>query len=124
MKVYLLTSGEYEDYQVHGAFASSIDAKRAKFLWGLSEDESAQVEELEILTIPDLPKLDEGLKPFTVSIHVPSEYPVYVDRGWCDWTSVEEGYTFEEENQKYKFYLFAIDSEDAKKKAKERLLSL
>lgn len=121
MKVYLLTSGEYGDYRVQGAFASIEDAEKAKLLWGLEDDDSAQVEELEVLTIPELPKLEKRL-PFKVFIY--PEGMIFVHKGWYDQTSFEESYTFEKESQKYTFYLFAVDEQDAKKKAKERLLSL
>jgi hypothetical protein len=112
MQVYLLTSGEYDDYQVHGAFASMEDAERAKVLWGFKEDKSAQIEELEVLTIPELPKHNET--PYTVKIPK-EEYPVYVSKGWIGITSVEEGYSFL--GDVYRFYVYAVYEEDAKKKA-------
>lgn len=113
MQVYLLTSGEYDDYQIQGAFASMEDAKRAKVLWGFDQDESAQVEELEVLAIPELPK--HGKVPFTVKIHAKEEHPVYVFKGWVGINSVEEGYSFSEDA--YRFYVYAQNEEDAKKKA-------
>ena len=113
MQVYLLTSGEYDDYQVHGAFASREDAERAKVLWGFKDDESAQIEELEVLTIPELPKHNET--PYTVKIPAKEEYPVYVSKGWIGIDSVEEGYSFLEDV--YRFYIYAVYEEDAKKKA-------
>jgi hypothetical protein len=110
MQVYLLTSGEYEDYQVHGAFASMEDAERAKVLWG--NDKSAQIEELEVLTIPES-KHNET--PYTVKIPK-EEYPVYVSKGWIGIiNSVEEGYSFL--GDVYRFYVYAVYEEDAKKKA-------
>ena len=112
MQVYLLTSGEYDDYQVHGAFASMEDAERAKVLWGFKDDKSAQIEELEVLTIPELPKHNET--PYTVKIPK-EEYPVYVSKGWIGITSVEEGYSFL--GDVYRFYVYAVYEEDAKKKA-------
>jgi hypothetical protein len=112
MQVYLLTSGEYDDYQVHGSFASMEDAERAKVLWGFKDDKSAQIEELEVLTIPELPKHNET--PYTVKIPK-EEYPVYVSKGWIGITSVEEGYSFL--GDVYRFYVYAVYEEDAKKKA-------
>jgi hypothetical protein len=107
MQVYLLTSGTYDDYQV---FASMEDAERAKVLWG--NDKSAQIEELEVLTIPES-KHNET--PYTVKIPK-EEYPVYVSKGWIGIiNSVEEGYSFL--GDVYRFYVYAVYEEDAKKKA-------
>ena len=113
MQVYLLTSGEYDDYRVQGAFASFEDAERAKVLWGFDQDESAEIEELEVLAIPKLPK--HGKVPFTVKIHTKEEHPVYVFKGWVGVSSVEEGYSFL--GEVYRFYVYAVYEEDAKKKA-------
>jgi len=113
MQVYLLTSGTYDDYQIQGAFASMEDAERAKVLWGFKDDESAQIEELEVLTIPELPKHTET--PYTVKIPAKEEYPVYVSKGWIGINSVEEGYSFL--GDVYRFYVYAVYEEDAKKKA-------
>lgn len=113
MQVYLLTSGEYEDYQVWGAFASMEDAERAKVLWGLNEDESTYIEEREVLRIPELLKHDKN--PYLVKIHTKEEHPVYVFKGWVGINSVEEGYSFLEDA--YSFYVYAQNEEDAKKKA-------
>ena len=113
MQVYLLTSGEYDDYRVQGAFASMEDAERAKVLWGFDQDESAEIEELEVLAIPKLPK--HSKVPFTVKIHAKEEHPVYVFKGWAGIYSVEEGYSFL--GDAYRFYVYAQNEEDAKKKA-------
>jgi hypothetical protein len=112
MQVYLLTSGTYDDYQVHGAFASIEDAERAKVLWGFKDDESAQIEKLEVLTIPES-KHNET--PYMVKIPAKEEYPVYVSKGWVGINSVEEGYSFL--GDVYRFYVYAVYEEDAKKKA-------
>lgn len=109
MQVYLLTSGTYDDYQV---FASMEDAERAKVLWGFKDDKSAQIEELEVLTIP---KSKHNETPYTVKIPK-EEYPVYVSKGWIGIiNSVEEGYSFL--GDIYRFYVYAVYEEDAKKKA-------
>ena len=114
MQVYLLTSGEYEDYQVWGAFASMEDAERAKILWGLNEDESTYIEEREVLRIPELLKHDKN--PYLVKIDAEdADAPVYVSKGWVGVSSVEEGYSFL--GDVYRFYVYAVDEEDAKKKA-------
>ena len=114
MQVYLLTSGEYEDYQVWGAFASMEDAERAKILWGLNEDESTYIEEREVLKIPELLKHDKN--PYLVKIDAEdADAPVYVSKGWVGVSSVEEGYSFL--GDVYRFYVYAVYEEDAKKKA-------
>ena len=113
MQVYLLTSGEYEDYQVWGAFASMEDAERAKLLWGLDEDESTYIEEREVLRIPELLKHDKN--PYLVKFNAERQYPVYVSKGWVGINSVEEGYSFL--GDVYRFYVYAQNEEDAKKKA-------
>ena len=113
MQVYLLTSGEYEDYQVHGAFASMEDAERAKLLWGLNEDESAYIEEREVLKIPELLKHDKN--PYLVKFDAKEQYPVYVSKGWVGISSIEEGYSFL--GDVYRFFVYAVYEEDAKKKA-------
>lgn len=115
MQVYLLTSGEYSDYQVHGAFASMEDAERAKVLWGFDKDDSVEVEieKLEVLKIPELPKHNKN--PYTVKIPAKEEYPVYISNGWVGINSVEEGYSFL--GDVYRFYIYAVYEEDAKKKA-------
>ena len=120
MLVYLLTTGEYDDYQVHGAFTSMEDAKRAKVLWGFDQDESAQVEELEVLTIPELPKHNKT--PFEVRIHAKdADVPVYVFKGWVGISSIEEGYSFEEGDSflgnVYRFYIYAQNEAEAKETA-------
>lgn len=114
MQVYLLTSGEYEDYQVWGIFASMEDAERAKILWGLNEDESTYIEEREVLRIPELLKHDKN--PYLVKIDAEdADAPVYVSKGWVGINSVEEGYSFL--GDVYRFYVYAVYEEDAKKKA-------
>ncbi len=114
MQVYLLTSGEYEDYQVHGAFASMEDAERAKVLWGFDQDESAQVEELEVLRIPELP--EHNKTSFKVKIHArDTDAPVYVSKGWVGISSVEEGYSFL--GEVYRFYVYAQNEAEAKETA-------
>jgi hypothetical protein len=113
MQVYLLTSGEYEDYQVWGAFASMEDAERAKLLWGLNEDESTYIEKREVLRIPELLKHDKN--PYLVKFDAEQQYPVYISKGWVGISSVEEGYSFL--GEVYRFYVYAVDEEDAKKKA-------
>ena len=146
-KVYSLVSGMHEDYQIHGIFPSFEDAERAKFMWGIeSRYDHVDIEEWEIETIPPLPDLD-GKLPFTVSIHQPERHPIYVSQGWYArssseaknytfspnsdaehiWESnspVEEGYTFCQNTQRYEFYLFASDKEDAEKIALAKLLKL
>lgn len=114
MKIYLLTSGEYEDYQVHGAFASIEDAKRAKLLWGFENDESAQVEDLEVLTIPELPK--HNRTPFKVKIYASdADAPVYVSKGWVGIIQIEEGYSFL--GDVFRFYVYAQNEIEAKETA-------
>lgn len=114
MKIYLLTSGEYEDYQVHGAFASIEDAKRAKLLWGFENDESAQVEDLEVLTIPELPKHNKTR--FKVKIFADDgDAPVYVSKGWFGRTEIQEGYSFL--GDIYRFYVYAQNETEAKETA-------
>lgn len=114
MMIYLLTSGEYEDYQVWGAFASMEDAERAKFLWGLSQDESAYIEEREVLRIPDLLKHDKN--PYLVKIHAEdADAPVYVSLGWVGRDSTEEGYSFL--GDVYRFYVYAQNETEAKETA-------
>ena len=125
MKVYLVVSGEYEDEQLHGVFASLEDAERAEFLLGVDEGD---IQEWEVESIPPLPKL-EGKHPFKVSIHIPhEEYPIYVEKGWEDCvsslSSVEETYTFSQDDQRYDFYIFASDKEDAKKIALTKFLNI
>jgi len=115
MQVYLLTSGEYEDYQVHGAFASMEDAERAKLLWGLNEDESAYIEEREVLKIPELLKHDKNPYLVKLKFDAKEQYPVYVSKGWVGISSIEEGYSFL--GDVYRFYVYAVYEEDAKKKA-------
>lgn len=113
-QIYLVTSGENEDYRVHGAFASIEDAERAKILWGFDQDESTEIEELDVLKIAELPELN-GRHPFKVNIY--DDEATYVHRGWCDRTSAEEGSTFSEVSKKHTVYIYAQDEEDAKKKA-------
>ena len=113
MQVYLLTSGEYEDYQVWGAFASTEDAERAKLLWGLNEDESTYIEEREVLKIPELLKHDKN--PYLVKIDAEEQYPVYVSKGWVGVSSVEEGYSFL--GDVYRLYVYAQNEAEAKETA-------
>ena len=124
MKVYLLFSGEYEDEQLHGVFASLEDAERAKFLLGVDDGD---IQEWEVKSIPPLPKL-EGKYPFKVSIHSNREYPIYVEKGWDDYVSslpsVEETYTFSQDTQRYEFYIFASSLSDAKKIALTKFLNI
>jgi hypothetical protein len=91
------------------------DAERAKVLWGFKDDESAQIEKLKVLTIPELSKHNET--PYTVKIHAEEEYLIYVSvsKGWVGINSVEEGYSFL--GDVYRFYVYASFDEDAKKKA-------
>lgn len=143
-KVYQLSSGKYEDYQIHGTFPSFEDAERAKFLWGIEANYSyVDIEEVEVETIPPLPELD-GRLPFEVSLHHHQEkHPVYVKQGWYGrsskekesysfspnseaehlWGSnspIEEGYIFAQESQTYTFYVWAKDKKEAEKIATEK----
>ena len=118
-KVYLLFSGEYEDEQLHGCFASREDAERAKILLGLDTD----IQEWDVLRIPTLPDL-KGRYPFKVSIHTNPNFPIYVEKGWDLLSSAEESYNFCQNAQRYQFYIFASDKEDAKERALTKLSSL
>lgn len=110
MMIYLLTSGEYEDYQVWGAFASIEDAERAKLLWGFEDDDSAYIEKREVLKIPEL--LKHNKTPFKVKIHAEdADAPVYVSKGWVGISSVEEGYSFL--GEVYRFYVYAQNETEA-----------
>lgn len=126
MKIYLLTSGQHEYCQVHGVFESVEDATRAKFLWGLDDPgDCTEIKELNTQTIPPL-HIEDGMLPFTVSVPVNDECQIYVYQGWYARYSSDEGYTFSQESQRYKFYLFAMNEADAKSKglAKAELLKL
>lgn len=112
MQVYLLTSGEYEDYQVWGAFASMEDAERAKLLWGFENDDSADIEEREVLRIPKLLKHDKN--PYLVKIHA-EDADALVSKGWVGRDSTEEGYSFL--GDIYRFYVYAQNETEAKKAA-------
>lgn len=117
MQVYLLTSGEYEDYQVWGAFASMEDAERAKLLWGFENDDSAYIEEREVLRIPNLLKHDKN--PYLVKIDAedadaPDAYTL-VSKGWVGRDSTEEGYSFL--GDIYRFYVYAKNETEAKETA-------
>jgi hypothetical protein len=90
------------------------DAERAKVLWGFKDDESAQIEELEVLTIPELPKHNKT--PYTVKIHAKNESsPVYVSKGWIEINSAEEGYSFL--GDVCRFYIYASSEKEAKETA-------
>lgn len=139
-KVYQLTSGQYEDYQIHGTFPSLEEAERAKFLWGIEANyNQTDIEEVEVETIPPLPEFD-GRLPFEVSLH---HQQVYIKQGWYGrsskeregyyfypkskaehiWESnspVEEGYTFDKDSQSYTFYVWATDKKEAQKIATEK----
>lgn len=124
MKVYLLFSGEYEDEQLHGCFASREDAERARFLLALGAE--GDIQEWDVVKIPPLPNL-EGKYPFKVSVHTNVNFPIYVEKGWENisaLSSVEEAYNFCQNTERHEFYIFAFNEEDAKQKAKLKLSSL
>lgn len=125
MKVYLLFSGEYEDEQLHGCFASREDAERARFLLAL--DTEGDIQEWDVTKIPPLPDL-KGKYPFKISIHTNLNFPIYVEKGWenvvSSLSSVEETYTFSQDTQRYEFYIFASNKQDAQEKAMTKLSSL
>ena len=120
-KVYLLFSGEYEDEQLHGCFASREDAERARFLLGLDTEEDIQ--EWDVTKIPPLPNL-RGKYPFKVSIPENINFPIYVEKGWDLLSSAEESYNFCQKTERYEFYIFASDKEDAKERALTKFSSL
>ena len=123
MKVYLLFSGEYEDTQLHGCFASREDAERARFLLAVA---TADIQEWDVTKIPPLPNL-EGKYPFKVSIHTNLNFPIYVEKGWenvSSLSSAEESYNFCQNTERHEFYIFASNKEDAQEKAMTKLSSL
>lgn len=112
MMIYLLTSGEYEDYQVWGAFMSMEDAERAKLLWGFENDDSADIEQREVLRIPEL--LKHNKTPYLVKIHA-EDADALVSKGWVGITQIQEGYSFL--GDIYRFYVYAQNETEAKETA-------
>ena len=121
-KVYLLFSGEYEDKQLHGCFASREDAERARFLLGLDTED---IQEWDVCNVPPLPDLN-GKYPFKVSIHTNPGFPIYVEKGWENVSSLSsaESYNFCQKTARHEFYIFASNKEDAQEKAMTKLSSL
>jgi hypothetical protein len=70
-----------------------------------------QVEEKEVMKIPELLKHDE--KPFFVMFDAEQQYPVYISKVGVN--SVKESYSFL--GDVYRFFVYAVYEEDAKKKA-------
>ena len=123
-KVYLLFSGEYEDEKLHGCFASREDAERAKSLLALGTE--GDIQEWDVTKIPPLPNL-EGKYPFKVSIHKNLNFPIYVEKGWenvSSLSSAEESYNFCQNTERHEFYIFASDKEDAKERALTKLSNI
>ncbi len=70
-----------------------------------------QVEKKEVMKIPELLKHNE--KPFFVMFNAEQQYPVYISKVGVN--SVKESYSFL--GDVYRFYVYAVYEEDAKKKA-------